>query len=466
MERELEAEPSEVALSDRFVAWLVPDGVRATELDGGGDLVLEARHWRGAARTLAIHDATARLAVAGWFDEVVVYDLDRAGEPEVFAEPGQTRGLLFLSDHPTLIVAKEGSVSAWRAGEGVVTRYREPGAKFSLAGWGPSGLLVWDHHAQRLSAFAYRSFTVGEELPISSAHLWAMAADDDGQRLVGGAADGQLHRFDLATSELRSVTAHTQGVTSLLVRGNRVVSGSDDKEIAVWEAGSMTELGRTEAHGSLVNYLFWEEASESLWSSSSDSSLAQWSWPDLAELQRVQVGEHGKAAFWIDSGRNLALVGTWAGSWHEVVEEDGWRIQQRVQTPSRGVYSVVEVAGADAVLLLGINPTSVWLYDLEQRRFARLADLDLGLVWALSAGPGRVVILGESCVASYRFHRTATGMRYELSAALSSDLGDAGVGVAVDGGQRVAAGSGDGRLLLFRLEDLPAEVMVSAEVGW
>ena len=169
------------------------------------------------------------------------------------AIPGQCGSLLFLPDFPTLVIAKEGSLSLWRPGAGVVASFAAPGARFAVADFAVSGLLVVDERARQAQVFDYRGILVADDVAVSSASIWAMAAD--GGRVVAGASDGRLHAFDPAARRLSSVVAHSQGVTSLVVRPGAVVTASDDKSIAAFASTDLAELARTRAHDYLVNTL-------------------------------------------------------------------------------------------------------------------------------------------------------------------------------------------------------------------
>jgi WD40 repeat protein len=238
-----------------------------------------------------------------------------------------------------------------------------------------------------------------------------------------------------------------------------VVTGSDDKTMAVWDATTFDEISRTQAHDSLVNFLFWERATGSLWSSSSDTTLKRWTWPSLEQVEVIRAGDHGKASFWVDSARKMALVGTWGHAWLDLREDGGWHVEQRVETTSPSVYCVVELEALEAVLLLGAMPTNVWLYDLQSMTFSRLHDLDSRFGWAVPLGRDRIIVFGENGVASYRFARTSRGIEYELSVGLNTDLGMSWIGATAKGGERAVIGTDDGRLLFVDPEDIPEAVL-------
>lgn len=455
----------ELAVSAHHVAWSNRDGVRVRSLTTATE-VLRAADWEGRVTALALDDSGSLLAVAGWFDEVLVYDLASGARMDVFSLPGQTGSLLFLPDLPSLVVAKEGGLAVWRPGEGVVARHEEPGAELVAAGWGPAGLLVHDGKGRRLLLFDYGSVPLDLRLRVSSQALWAACADAETGGVFLGSAEGQVHRLDPSSGDLRSVQAHTQGVTAVTVRDGRLVSASDDKTLAVWDAATLQPLQQSKAHSFLVNFLFWEEGSDTLWSSSSDGTLKAWTWPGLVESEVIFPDPSPKAAFWVDRARGLALVGTWDGRWLELERRGGgWEVVRRQATGSSGVYSVAELPGAAAVLLLGVRPSSLWVFDLERRDAwpVPLPGVDLG--WVVPLAPDRAALVGTACVATLEVEREGGGLSYRLSVGLSTAAGDLGVAALVPGSGRLAAGNAAGEVVLLDPSRMQARPLVSGRLG-
>jgi WD40 repeat protein len=269
----------------------------------------------------------------------------------------------------------------------------------------------------------------------------------------------------MATRELRSVDAHSQGLTSVLHRDGRLVTGADDRTMAVWDAWRLELVTRSKAHDFLVNFLFWEEDTGTLWSSSSDGSIKAWTWPDLVASEVLHAGSQSKAAFWLDRNRGLALVGTWGGGWHEVKYDGEWRVTRTIETNSFGIYSMVARPQVGVVLVVGTDPTNLWLYDVETGDVWPLPVPDLPLYWTVAAGDDRIIVVGRNTALSYRFRRVDGALNYEISAGLNSDLGELYVGTAIPGSSLVACGSGAGRVVVFDTYQLPIVPLSEGRLG-
>jgi hypothetical protein len=250
------------------------------------------------------------------------------------------------------------------------------------------------------------------------------------------------------------VVAHSQGVTSLVVRPGAVVTASDDKSIAAFATADLAELARTRAHDYLVNTLFWDASDDGLWSASSDGLVKRWSWPGLEPGATIAAGGGAKAALWLDASAGVGVVGTWSGQWHVLRRSDAWRVERTVDTPSAGIYAAAWLSGPRVVLLVGVNPTSLWCFDPASGAVDRLRDFDLELGWVTAIDDDHALLAGDNVVAVATVERRAGALEIEAVTSLSSALGPVGVAVAFDGGARFALGTGDGRLLLVAASEL------------
>jgi len=454
-----------VRVSRRYVAWVEAESVVKVFSLAEKKQIFQGRDWEGRVITLALEDRLGWLAVGGWFDEVLVYSLGGVAPPRSFSAPGKTNDLLFLPDWPTLVVARDGGLLLWRDGQGIVARVNAQAARYIDLEWGPAGLLAYDDGARRVAGFAYRSFPVRDALEIAGAEIWAMAARPDGRYLYAGSSDGRLHRYEPASASLQSLVAHSQGLTSIVLRDNQLVTASDDKTIALWDSDRLELIGRSKAHLYLVNFLFWDQGGGQLWSSSSDHTLKSWRLPALEASEVIDAPGGAKAAFWIDGSRDLALVGTWAQLWLEMRRRDGrWQTTRQQPVPGQCVYAAAAHPGLKVVALLGIQPAELWIYDLATGQAGPIELPDPSLTWLCPAGSDRFILVGRGVVASCRLERRGDSLYYAYSQNFNTDLGQLVACAAPAGEAWVGAGSGSGKLVIFEPAALSRRVYASGQV--
>jgi WD40 repeat protein len=82
-------------------------------------------------------------------------------------------------------------------------------------------------------------------------YVTSVAFSPDGNRIVSGSDDKSVRVWDAKTGEqLRELQGHTDSVTSVAFSpdGNRIVSGSDDKSVRVWDAKTGEQLRELQGH--------------------------------------------------------------------------------------------------------------------------------------------------------------------------------------------------------------------------
>ncbi len=116
-----------------------------------------------------------------------------------------------------------------------------------------------------------------------------LAYTPDGHRLITGSDDHTIRVWNADTGQpLFNITGHSSAVRSLAVKsdGSTLVSGSDDKTIKVWNLGSGQELHTLTGHRSYLNAVAISPDGQLIASASADQTVKLW---NLATGQEVRT---------------------------------------------------------------------------------------------------------------------------------------------------------------------------------
>ena len=106
-----------------------------------------------------------------------------------------------------------------------------------------------------------------------------MACSPDGRRIVSGSWDGMLKVWDVATGrEILTFKAHPVAIHSVAVSpdGRQVVSGSRDKTLKVWDAATGQQTLTLIGHTSWVWCVAFSPDGRRIVSGSADKTLRLW----------------------------------------------------------------------------------------------------------------------------------------------------------------------------------------------
>ena len=162
-------------------------------------------------------------------------------------------------------------------------------------------------------------------------------------------------------------------------------------------------------------------------------------------------------AVWFSADQREALVGTWN---HSLVHlrRDGadWKAE-RLPLASESGYRLLQIDGLDAVALLGIHPTRLWLWDQQRQRLAQLPDFGLEL-YALAPGSDtqRIMAGGNGALIEFELQRGADGqLAARWRVALNAALGTIGAADVDSVARRWWLGNNLGQVRPLRFDELP-----------
>jgi DNA-binding winged helix-turn-helix (wHTH) protein/WD40 repeat protein len=466
-------------VGERLVALAQGGGkpVRAFGLPEGS-ILLEAPFAERRVSAVAVDDAHGRIAVGGPFDSVAVFSTGDRAAPRFLPRRGWTYGLAWIGDAPTLLASGLDGITAFR---------HDPEPVAILASVSPGGPLCVDSDAllslvprrQRLAVVSYAGISPTARVPAGGRPLWAAEHDAEGRTVFAGGRDGELWSLDTASLAIRRAGAHTDGIPSMVRDGQLLATSSDDKTVALWALPGPDLKLRTRAHDFLVNDLTVVDGAEGreLVTASSDGTVRRWSWPGVEPLETIdaaaplgrEVSLHAVAPL---PGVRRILAGTWGSSLLELTARDGrWSVREH-PVPSKAIYRLAPVPRLGLYVAVGIEPSSLHLFDLASGSLNPLDTAGLDAMWVVPV-PGKddVVVVGLDGCSRYSFSAPlpdAAGRRTVTYRAWSGRRTGAGLQTATllpDGS--LWAGTVNGQLLRFdvRLLDGPPILTRSLDLG-
>jgi hypothetical protein len=241
----------------------------------------------------------------------------------------------FLEENPDTLFQTLWNRCWWYDASAAAEHYIEPGGGWTEhnAPWLADAprLSSWldDWQAGKQSAasgFCWFRSTRPPEMDLGSAQIAVLAghtkmvrsvavlSTPEGLRVVSGSFDNTVRVWDGESGqELQRLDGHTDWVSSVAVQstpeGLRVVSGSFDNTVRVWDGESGQELQRLAGHTDLVWSVAVQSTPEGLRvvSGSFDNTVRVWDGESGQELQRLE-GRTGGCAAWRCSPRLRACA--------------------------------------------------------------------------------------------------------------------------------------------------------------
>jgi len=107
----------------------------------------------------------------------------------------------------------------------------------------------------------------------------SVAFSPDGNRIVSGSDDESVRVWDAETGEqLRELQGHTDSVSSVAFSpdGDQVISGSFDKSVRVWDVETGQQLRELQSHTDSVRSVAFSPDGNRIVSDSQDKSVRVW----------------------------------------------------------------------------------------------------------------------------------------------------------------------------------------------
>jgi len=127
-----------------------------------------------------------------------------------------------------------------------------------------------------------------------SDEVHGMAVSPDGKRIVSGSVDKTVKVWDAATgAELMTLRGHEGGINSVAFSqdGKHIVSGSEDKTIKIWDAATGAEVMTLRGHSDEVRGVAFGPDGKRIVSGSFDATIKVWNAANGDELMTIRGHE-------------------------------------------------------------------------------------------------------------------------------------------------------------------------------
>ncbi|KAF9430724.1 hypothetical protein BGZ76_000729 [Entomortierella beljakovae] len=233
-----------------------------------------------------------------------------------------------------------------------------------------------------------------KELPGHTEGIYCIQFDDD--KIVSGSRDNTIKIWDL-TSEvcLRTYVGHTASVLCLQYDDTRIVSGSSDTTIIVWDLETGKILQRLSGHADSVLSLRFEK--DTVVSCSKDRTVKIWN-IETGEMLRTLVG-HRAAVNAVQFSPDSAPPSPFPDSPKVVVSASGdktikiWSFEtgeclKTLEGHTRGI-ACIQFEGN--VIVSGSSDRSIKIWDIAKGECVRTLVGHEGLVRTLQFTGGRII---------------------------------------------------------------------------
>ena len=238
----------------------------------------------------------------------------------------------------------------------------------------------------------------------------AVAFSRDGTRVLSGSDDSTLKLWDVPTGALlRTCVGHSGAVSSVAFSpdGTRLLSGSADKTLKLWDAATGALLRTIKGHSGRVWSVAFSPDGSRMLSGSEDNTLMLWDTATGAPIGALTGHSHlvSSVAFSPDGTRVVSA--SYDGTlklWDAFTR----RLLRTIEGHSDQVWSVA-FSPDGAHLLSGSTDFSVKLWDAATGALLRAFTAHSGTVWSVAFSPDSARLISASADKTLKIWEVSTG---------------------------------------------------------
>ena len=271
--------------SKALTIWDTATGAELTTLSSDSTWLAKAVAWSPDGTRIVSGSACQAVYGSVSDDLVPVTIWDAASGAELLALRGHATNVQAVAWSPdgTRIVSgdESGRLKIWEAGSG---------AELTTLAGHPPEFVVSDEDLARARADSTKAgIDISAELELIRARaagntptegsVNAVAWSPDGTRIVSGSRDGTLKIWESGSgAEVGTLSGHTGPVDAVAWSpdGTRIVSGSRDGTLKIWESGSGAAVGTLSGHTGPVDAVAWSPDGTRIVSGSQDGTVKLW----------------------------------------------------------------------------------------------------------------------------------------------------------------------------------------------
>ncbi|NEQ75681.1 MAG: WD40 repeat domain-containing protein [Okeania sp. SIO2C9] len=280
--------------------------------------------------------------------------------------------------------------------------------------------------------------------------VYSVSISNDGKKIVSGSSDNTIKVWNLETGELiRTLTGHDRPVNSVSISndGKKIVSGSGDNTIKVWNLETGKEIRTLTGHNGWVYSVSISNDGKKIVSGSSDNTIKVWNLETGKEI-RTLTGHNGRVYSVSISNDGKKII---SGSDDKTIKV--WNLEKgkEIRTLTghdRSVHSV-SISNDGHTIVSGSSDNTIKVWNLETGKEIRTLTGPNGEVYSVSISNDGHTIVSGGLGNTVKVWNLETGK--EIRTLTGHDGWVFSVSIANDS-QTIISGSGDNTIKVWNLE--------------